>query len=52
MAVNADLVVTTLTIAGGLALVVERSLEVLKHLLDAANKKMQNAVPEYILTQA
>lgn len=45
MPINADLVVTTLTIAAGLALGIERSLEVLKHLVDAANKKMQNAVP-------
>lgn len=50
--INADLVVTTLTVAAGLALGVERSLEVLKHLLDAANKKMQNAVPKDTLSTA
>jgi len=52
MPVNADLVVTTLTIVAGLALGIERSLEVLKHLLDMANKKMQNAVPKDTLSQA
>lgn len=47
-----NLVITTLTIAAGLALGVERSLEVLKHLLDSANKKMQNPVPKDTLSQA
>lgn len=43
--VSADIVVTTLTIAAGLALGVERSLEVIKHLLNSANRRLQNHIP-------
>lgn len=52
MAVSAEIVITTLTIAGGLALGVERSLEMIKHLLNIANRRLQNTIPKNAITTA